>query len=163
MSDFPTSQQPPSAQRIAAVLRSVLNASQELITSNPEAIHDLRQTYLQFYAHPVFVLILGILPQNSASPQSSQPLQKQLDAITGSIRALSKTVEGLNPANPTTPASPSKKAPQRDQEQSAATPPTYATKAAEHARPSLVFNFDACSIPPEDRPPVSDLCQLLNR
>jgi len=168
MPDFPASQQqPPSTQRIAGALRSVLNASQELITSNPEAIHNLRQTYLQFYAHPVFTLILGIPSQNSASPQTPQPLQKQLDTITSSIQALSKTVEGLKPFQPThtaqtTPAPPSKKAPQQGQGKSAITPPTYATKAAEQARPSLVFNFGARPISPEDRRPVSDLCQLLN-
>ncbi|KAH9992253.1 hypothetical protein BJV74DRAFT_835166 [Russula compacta] len=97
MSKVPTPQQiPPTAQKVAGALRSVISASQQLIETNPSTINNLQPIYLQFYANPIFTIILGMPTQHQPVPTPlDNKLHGQLDDITSTLKALSQTVDGL--------------------------------------------------------------------
>jgi hypothetical protein len=99
MSNFSTPKEiPPTPQQVDTTLRSVITASQTLINADPRHYTNLRATFMQFYSHPTFQLILG-LPSQTTSTQS--PLDNQLKAeltdIKSTISALSKAMNGLQP------------------------------------------------------------------
>ncbi|KAI0282648.1 hypothetical protein BC826DRAFT_1110719 [Russula brevipes] len=165
MSNIPTPQQhPPTPQRIAGSLVSIISAVQELLSSAPDTALELRPTFLQFYAHPISALILG-LPSHS-TPQTSLPNQQQFDKITNTLSTLMKTVEGLRappaakPQKHDSPPMPTKATPAGTGKHSAPMP-TYAAKAAVQVRPSLVYS-PATSIHSDARPKPSEICHLLN-
>ena len=84
-------------QQIAGTLRSAILASQHLIESNPSTINDLRPIFLQFYANPIFTIILGLPTQHpltQPAPPMEPTLQQKLDSITSTLAALTQTVEG---------------------------------------------------------------------
>jgi hypothetical protein len=89
---------PPTPQQIDATLRSVISASQTLISGDPRHVTNLRATFLQFYSHPTFQLILGFPSQTTpTSPPLDNQLKAELLEIKSTITALSKTVTGLQP------------------------------------------------------------------
>ena len=99
MSKIPTPQQiPPTTQQVEATLRFALTASHALLGMDPGNIVQLRTTFLHFYSHPTFQLILGIPSQ---SPAQTTPLNSQLHAellgIKSTIQTLSKAVHDLQP------------------------------------------------------------------
>ena len=64
MSKFPMPQQiPPTPQQIDRVLHLVNLSSQHLIESDPGTIQDLRPIFLNFYANPIFTIVLGLPTQ----------------------------------------------------------------------------------------------------
>jgi hypothetical protein len=66
MSNIPTPKEiPPTPQQVDATLRSVITASQTLINTDPRHYTNLRATFMQFYSHPTFQLILGLPTQNT--------------------------------------------------------------------------------------------------
>ena len=113
MSKIPMPQQiPPTTQQVEATLRSALTASHALLGMDPGNIVQLRTTFLHFYSHPTFQLILGIPSQ---SPAQTTPLNSQLQAellgIKSTIQTLSNAVHDLQPKGAKAP--PPKKNPSR--------------------------------------------------
>ncbi|KAI0282958.1 hypothetical protein BC826DRAFT_1061854 [Russula brevipes] len=150
---------PPSTQQIAAVLSSALTASQKLISDNPEAIKDLRPIFLNIYAHPTFSLILGIPTQQ---PPNHPAIQEQLNVIKTHLQTLSKAVEAkTTPADvdkglssPPVAATPAAKN---------APPNSYANKAKQESRPSLVLDFLGNPPNQDNRTPGHVLCADINK
>ena len=72
MSKIPMPQQiPPIPQQIDGVLHLVILSSQHLIESDLGTIQDLRPIFLNFYANPIFTIILGLptqMPQTPPTP-----------------------------------------------------------------------------------------------
>ncbi|KAH9992189.1 hypothetical protein BJV74DRAFT_795798 [Russula compacta] len=97
MSSFPAPHQiPPTAQQVTGALRSVITASQQLIETNPSTINNLRPIFLQFYANPIFTIILGLPTQHQPTPpMPKHQLSSRLDDIVSMLKALSQTVDGL--------------------------------------------------------------------
>ncbi|KAI0282954.1 hypothetical protein BC826DRAFT_973936 [Russula brevipes] len=128
---------PSSTQQIMVVLSSALTASRKLISDNPEAIKDLRPTFLNIYAHPTFSLILGIPTQQLPNHPA---IQEQLNHIKTQLQTLSKAVEARptsvdvtkGPSSPPSMAAPAAKN---------TLPNSYANKAKQEPRPSLVIDF----------------------
>ncbi|KAN0102394.1 hypothetical protein V8E52_011988 [Russula decolorans] len=170
MSNIPTPAHPPppTTQQIAGVLQSALNAGQTLLQSQPHQLEALRTTFIQFYAHPTFQLILGIPTQSPApSTTTNNQLKAELTDIKSTLHMLSKAVTGLQskgaPA-PKLPTPPPKVAPsaQVTGQKLTSAPPTFAAKAATSARPSLIVDISKSPIPKEDRPSATDLCEKIN-
>ncbi|KAN0126452.1 hypothetical protein V8E52_000092 [Russula decolorans] len=170
MSNIPTPAHPPppTTQQIAGVLQSALNAGQTLLQSQPHQLEALRTTFIQFYAHPTFQLILGIPTQSPApSTTTNNQLKAELTDIKSTLHMLSKAVTGLQskgaPA-PKLPTPPPKVAPsaQVTGQKLTSAPPTFAAKAATPARPSLIVDISKSPIPKEDRPSATDLCEKIN-
>src|SRR6266852_8314008 len=99
MSNIPTPKEtPPTPQQVDRVLQSAIMASQSLISADPKHFANLRASFLAFYTHPTFQLILGIPSQVPAnSPPSNNQLQAELHTIKSSISALTKSVGDLQP------------------------------------------------------------------
>ena len=69
MSKIPMPQQILSTpQQVDRVLCSVILSSQHLIELDPGTIQDLRPIFLNFYANPVFTIILGLPTQTTQTP-----------------------------------------------------------------------------------------------
>ena len=158
MSNIPTpTNAPPTPQQVDRTLHSVVNAAQQLIAKDARHFANLRASFLAFYTHPTFQLILGIPSQvpPTASPPNNQQ-QSELTEIKSAIKALTKSVVDLQPKvneakapsvknpPPTGNASAQGKGPA-----SLTQTPTYASKAASKSRPSLVLDIGAAN--PEDR------------
>ena len=159
---------PPTPQQIAGVLQSALNAGQLLLQSQPHQLEALRTTFIQCYAHPTFQLILGIPAQApTASTPPNNQLRAELTNIKSTLQALSKAVTGLQSKGappPKLPPHPPKAAPSTQatgQKVTSATP-TFATKVAAPARPSLIVDISKSPIPKEERPSAADLCEKIN-
>jgi hypothetical protein len=145
-------------QQIAATLSYALTASQKLIALKPEAIKDLRPTFLSIYAHPTFAMILGIPSQQ---PAIHPVMQEQLNHIMKQIQSLSKTVEARQP--PTTATiTPPPPPPVATPAAKIAPPDTYANKAKQESRPSLVIDFLGKPPSQDGRPPGHVLCEYIN-
>ncbi|KAN0105780.1 hypothetical protein V8E52_010690, partial [Russula decolorans] len=99
MSNIPTPKEiPPTPQQVDATLRSVITASQTLINTDPRHYTNLRATFMQFYSHPTFQLILGLPTQNTPTqPPPDNQLKAELSEIKSTISALSKAVNSLPP------------------------------------------------------------------
>jgi hypothetical protein len=66
MSNIPMPKEiPPTPHQVDATLRLVIIASQTLINTDPWHYTNLRATFMQFYSHPTFQLILGLPSQNT--------------------------------------------------------------------------------------------------
>jgi hypothetical protein len=153
MSNFPTpNETPPTIQQIDATLRSVLDASHSLI-SVPSNAAALRNSFLQFYSHPTFQLILGLpvlLPPTAALPTNQ--LSAELKELKSTIQALSKTVASLQPnetgAQAPTPQIPSNTGQPRTQGQGHAKtpPPTNPPKATSTTSPTLILDLGDSSL-----------------
>ena len=147
MSNIPTI--PPTTQQIAGTLKSVITASQSLLSMDPRHITELRATFLQFYSHPTFQIILGIPTQQPPNPPlPDNQLKAELSEIKSTILTLSKTVKDLQPKvkgaqapPPPTTTTPKGKPSAQGQGQGHVTTPTFASKAAVSARPSLVLDL----------------------
>ena len=64
MSKVPTPKEiPPTPQQVDRILQSVLANSQQLLAADPRHFANLRASFLAFYTHPTFQLVLGIPPQ----------------------------------------------------------------------------------------------------
>ena len=69
MLKIPTPYQiPPTPQQVNRVLHSVILSSQHLIELDPGTIQDLRPIFLNFYANPIFTIILGLPTQAPQTP-----------------------------------------------------------------------------------------------
>ncbi|KAI0280452.1 hypothetical protein BC826DRAFT_1149386 [Russula brevipes] len=158
MPTVPTLKDSPTAQQISTTLDSAISASQRLIKDSPEAIKELRATFLNFYAHPTFALVLGIPTQHPSNPTA---IQEQLSNIKTQLQALLKAVED-KPApsevakghpTPAPPAAVVKNTP----------PNTYANKAKQEPRPTLVVDF--LGNPPDQNGRMSghSLCEDVNK
>ncbi|KAH9963329.1 hypothetical protein BC827DRAFT_162465 [Russula dissimulans] len=166
MSNFPSH----TPQRIAGTLLSVIQATQQLLNSDPSSLTELRSTYLQFYSYPIFTLVLGIpTHQPTTTPPPQQQLQKQLDSIVNSIQSLSKTVDSLaknqgtpHPTPHSSPKLPTNAAP-LGKGQATPNSHSYAAKASAPARPSLIINFDSKTFKDTPRPQPTEICLKLNK
>ena len=96
--NIPTPKNLPTTQQINAVLGSVISGSQTLLSMDMKHYVDLRASFLKFYSHPTFQLLLGLLPQNTptAPPVDSQ-LNAELKELKSTITALLVTVASLKP------------------------------------------------------------------
>src|SRR5258707_552555 len=109
MSNIPTPQTHPlTPQQVTGILNSVLEASHGLITSDAHHAAELRTTFIQFYSHPIFQLLLGVPSQTMPTPpHTDHQLKAELSELRSTITALSKTVSGLqtklHPALPPPP------------------------------------------------------------
>ena len=99
MSNIPTPKNfPPTTQQVDATLRLVIAASQTLINEDPKHYTNLRATFMQFYSHPTFQLILGLPAQQTQTlPPPDNQLKAELTEIKSTIAALSKAVSGQQP------------------------------------------------------------------
>ena len=151
MSNIPTPKNLPTTQQIDAVLGSVISGSQTLLNMDMKNYADLRASFLKFYSHPTFQLLLGLPPQNPPAPAPpDNQLKAELTELRSTISALSVTVAGLQPKAKEAKTSPPLKTPPPTGTPSAqgkgpkqAQTPTYASKAASKARPSLVLDIGA--------------------
>lgn len=167
MSNFPTPKEiPPTPQQVDATLRSVIAASQTLINGDPRHYTNLRATFMQFYSHPTFQLILGLPTQHThAQPPTDNQLKTELSEMKSTISALSQAVIGLQPkakgAMPpaTQPPLPKGKPSTQGQGSAHVTTPTFASKAAAKSRPSLVLNLE---VPFTKEQLTSELVTLVN-
>jgi hypothetical protein len=150
---------PTTSQQIAAILSSALTASQKLISYNPEAIKDLRPSFLSTYAHPTFALILGIPSQQ---PAIHPVIQEQLNHIKKQLQSLSKTVEARHPPTEATIALPSPPLVATPAAKNAP-PDTYANKAKQESRPSLVVDFLGKPPNQDSRTPGHVFCENVNK
>lgn len=159
MPTFPTPRDTPltPTQQIAVALSSALTASHKLISLNPEAIKDLRPIFLSIYAHPTFALILGIPSQQ---PAAHPAIQEQLNNITKQLQALSKTVEARQAPSEAIKSPPP---PAATPAAKNALPDTYANKAKQEARPSLVIDFLGKPPNQDGRAPGHVLCDYVNK
>ena len=108
MSNIPMPKNLPTTQQIDVILGSVISGSQTLLSIDMKNYANLRASFLKFYSHLAFQLLLGLPPQNSPAPPPP----------TGTPSA-----QGKGPKQAQTP--------------------TYASKAASKARPSLVLDIRA--------------------
>jgi hypothetical protein len=166
MSNIPTPKEiPPTPQQVDATLRSVITASQTLINTDPRHYTNLRATFMQFYSHPTFQLILGLPTQNTPTqPPPDNQLKAELSEIKSTISALSKAVNSLPPkAKGATPASqsppPKGKPSTQGQGSGNVTPPTFASKAAAQSRPSLILDL---RFPITKRQSTTDIVTFVN-
>ena len=154
MSKIPTpTETAQTPQQIDATLRSAIAATQTLIYQDPRHLASLRPTFLQFFSHPTFQLVLGIPSQNTPLPPA--PIDNQLKAelaeLKSNISALSKAVNSLQPKVkgmqiPAAQASPPKSTQSaQGKGPSPHPPPTFANVAAAKARASLVFDVGTTS------------------
>jgi hypothetical protein len=151
MSNIPTPKEiPPTPQQVDRTLQSVIGAAQSLITSDPRHFANLRASFLAFYTHPTFQLILGIPSQTPAKdPPPNKQLQTDLNALKSSITALTKSVADLQPkvkeakAPTSNPPPPTGNPNAQGKGRNPASTPTYASKAASRPRPSLVLDLGA--------------------
>ena len=105
-------------------------------------ITALRTTFLQFYTHPIFQLILSIPFQNSHPPLSSNnQLKAELANLKSTIQLLTTVVSGLQ--SKTTSTKPPSKilAATQGKGQANKQLQTYVSKAAATPRPSLVLEL----------------------
>ena len=139
---------PPTTQQVDRILQTVVVHVQQLIADDPRHFANLRASFLAFYTHPTFQLILGIPFQ--VSPSTSPPtkqLSAELSELKSTIQALSKTVSNLQPkvtraqAPTTQPPPPKGNISAQGKGPSPPPPSTYASKAASTRRPSLVLNI----------------------
>ncbi|KAI0277974.1 hypothetical protein BC826DRAFT_976470 [Russula brevipes] len=114
-------------------------------------------TFLNIYAHPTFALILGIPSQQ---PAIHPVMQEQLNHIKKQIQSLSKTVEARHPPTEATTAPPP---PAATPAAKNAPPDTYANKAKQEPRPSLVVDFLGKPPSQDGRPPGHALCEHVNK
>jgi hypothetical protein len=152
MSNFPTPNAiPPTSQQVSATLRSVIAATHALLGMDPGNVATLRPAFMQFYSHPTFQLVLGIPSHTTPAPSPpDHQLKAELAEIKSTILALSKAVSGLPPKTKGTQVPPAQNPPPPKGNPSAqgkgpshVTPPTFASKAAAKARPSLVLDMGA--------------------
>src|SRR5260221_14567332 len=113
MSNIPTPKEtPPTPQQVDQVLQSAIMATQSIISADPKHFANLRASFLAFYTHPTFQLILGIPSQVPAnSPPPNNHLQAELHTIKNFISALTKSVGDLQPKFKEAKASPSHPSP----------------------------------------------------
>jgi len=81
---------PPTTQQVDRILQTVVVHVQQLIADDPRHFANLRASFLAFYTHPTFQLILGIPSQ--VSPSTSPPtkqLSAELSELKSTIQALS--------------------------------------------------------------------------
>ena len=98
MSNIPTPKNLPTTQQIDAVLGSVISGSQTLLSMNMKHYVDLRASFLKFYSHPTFQLLLGLPPQNTpTAPPVDNQLNAELKELKSTIAALLVTVASLKP------------------------------------------------------------------
>lgn len=167
MSNIPTPKAiPPTTQQVNATLRSVIAASQTLINEDPRHFAELRATFLQFYSHPTFQLLLGLPSQQTPTqPPLDNQLKAELTEIKSTISALSKAVNGQQPKAkgtqaPTTHPPPPKGKPSAQGQGPGHVPnPTFASKAAVKPRPSLVLDLE---VPYPKEQLTSELVTLVN-
>jgi hypothetical protein len=167
MSKVPTPKEiPPTPQQVDATLRSVISASQTLINGDPRHVTNLRATFLQFYSHPTFQLILGLPSQSTHTPpMPDNQLKAELLEIKSTITALSKAVTGLQPkakgpqAPQSQPPPPKGKPSAQGQGPVNTSPHTFASKAAVKPRPSLVLDLGA---PDPTKQPSAEIVTTLN-
>ncbi|KAH9977528.1 hypothetical protein BJV74DRAFT_798541 [Russula compacta] len=157
MSSFPMPHQiPPTAQQATGALRSVITASQQLIETNPSTINDLWPIFLQFYANPIFTIVLGLPTQHQPTPPMPEhQLSSHLDDIT--VDGLKNKPGGKSPT-PNTPLSASKVAQPGLTKQAT----IYSTKLGTPSRPSLVLDFPAGTFQQLTRVPEASLCLHIN-
>ena len=158
---------PPTPQQVDRILQSVVAHTQQLIADDPRHFANLQASFLAFYTHPTFQLILGIPSQvpSAPSPPTNQ-LKSELSDLKSTSQALSRTVADLQPkvtrvqapsAHPPPPAGTTSA---QGKGPSPTTPlPTFASKAASKPRPSLVLEFGGFT--PEQLA-SSDLTSQLN-
>ena len=152
MSKVPTSKEiPPTPQQVDHILQSVMAHTQQLIADDPRHFVNLQASFLAFYTHPTFQLILGIpsqIPHTTPSPPNNQ-LQAKLQSMRSSIQALTKSVADLQPRVKRGESQPSQPTPPIGNplvQGKRPTPPcaqTYAFKAASTSQPSLVLDLGA--------------------
>ena len=163
MSKIPT----PAHQQVATILQLALSASMELINQSPNNSGPLRSTFLQFYASATFQLIVGIPSHLSPNQPAEHQLKAELQDIRSNIQTLSKTVAGLQPkaTGPQLPLPPSQKPSTtgkpavQGKGHGQPSSPTFASKAAAKARPSLVLDLGA---PKSQQTDVSIIIAKLN-
>jgi hypothetical protein len=146
----------PTAQQLDNTLQNVIAVTQGLIAKDPTNFANLRASYLTFYTHPTFQLILGIPSQVTANPPPpTNQLQAELASIKSSISALTKSVADLQPKVIGAKAPNAKKPPPTGKPSTqgkgppSTTTPTYASKAASKLRSSLVLDIGATN--PDDQ------------
>ena len=89
---------PPTPQQVDRILQSVVVHAQQLIADDPRHFANLRASFLAFYTHPTFQLILGIPSQVLPTPPPpTNQLKSELSDLKSTIQALSKTVADLQP------------------------------------------------------------------
>ena len=168
MSNIPTPKNfPPTTQQVDATLRSVIAASQTLINEDPKHFTNLRATFMQFYSHPTFQLILGLPAQQiQTHPSPDNQLKAELAEIKSTIAALSKAVSSQQPKakgvsnTPATQTPPPKGKPSTQGQGSGnVTPPTFASKAAVKSRPSLVLDLEVSN---PHQQPTTELVTYVN-
>ena len=99
MSKVPTPKEiPPTPQQVDHIMQSVVVHAQQLIAEDPRHFANLWASFLAFYTHPTFQLILGIPSQvpPTSTPPTNQ-LKSELSKLKSTIQALSKTVADLQP------------------------------------------------------------------
>ena len=169
MSNIPTPQKfPPTTAQVDATLGSVLSATQSLLNADSNHYAALRASFIKFYSHPTFQLVLGVphqAPSNIAPSPPDKQLTAELAEIKSTISALSKAVTSLQPkakgaqAPSTQPPPPKGNPSAQGKGPSHVNPPTFASTAASKARPSLVMELGA--IPP-DKQNVQDITGYVN-
>ena len=150
MSNVPTPKTiPPTPQQVDRTLQVVVGHAQNIITNDPTQFAALRASFLAFYTHPTFQLILGIpsqVPPTNSPPLPNSLLKAELSELKSTIQALSKTVSDLQPKVTRAQPPPPAQTPPHTGNPSAQgkgpsppPPPTYASRAATPARASLVL------------------------
>ena len=112
MSNIPMPKNLPTTQQIDTILGSIISGSQILLSMDTKHYTDLRASFLKFYSHPTFQLLLGLLPQNTpTAPPVDNQLNTELKELKSTIAALLVTVAGLKPKAKEMKASPPQKPP----------------------------------------------------
>ena len=138
-----------TTQQIDAVLGSIISGSQTLLSIDIKHYADLRASFLKFYSHPTFQLLLRLPPQSTPTiPPSDHQLSIELNDLKRTIAALSVTVASLKPKAKETKASPPSKpttqlgtASAQGKGPTQSKPPMYTSKATSAARPSLMLKL----------------------
>ena len=113
-----------------------------MATLKPPNITALRTTFLQFYAHPTFQLILSILSQNLHPPPfSNNQLKAELADLKSIIQILTTAVSRLQSKKPSMKPLSNVLTATQGKGQVNKQLQTYASKAAATSRPSLVLEL----------------------
>ena len=150
----PEPKHPTTLPQIAGVFSSITQATNEILGGNPVFLDEVRNLYTSFLTSPTTIKILGYNPTtrtNTTNP--SDPLRKEILAIKDTVTALSKAVKGQQPKSnpPQTHTQPT---------QGTKSPPTYASKTATRARPSVVVELEKQRI--VDRLTPEIICNAIN-
>jgi hypothetical protein len=157
---------PLTIQQIAGTLKSVIDASQKLLGSNPMLANDVRTIYNNFLKHPITTKILGSNPAPANIPNTTtSTLHEEILEIKKTISALSMAVSKIQPKAKPPPITNNTKQDSNPRPngkgQGPKTTPTYASQASSPACPSAVLGVGAVEI--TERLTPTEICKLLNK